>query len=210
MSPLLNDSDKRWWLEMEDRVREMLVDLGPLGFAIDHHSYRKGWTDDARCLLRREPAEALCRARDRLPSGLNFKVFDGWRPWEIQQVCARDAEERLRQEHPDWSDEQVAARVRVMAPPSRIVPRLASHRYGGAVDVTIIDGDGNELDMGVRVGHVSTTESDLLHYELLESEPGSRERLARDNRRLLIRSLGPEGFAPYLAEFWHWDYSRDL
>jgi D-alanyl-D-alanine dipeptidase len=201
----LSESDRAWWIGLEERVVADLVDLGERGFLVDHVCWRRGWTDDPRVLLRRSAAEGLERARDALPAGHNLKVFDGWRPWPVQQRCAERAEGQIRAAHPDWPPEQVAAQVWRMAPPARVVPRLASHRYGGAVDVTVVAADGAELEMGVAVNHCTDERSDLLHYHLRD-DLSAAEAGYRANRGVLIRAMASGGYGPYLAEFWHWDY----
>jgi D-alanyl-D-alanine dipeptidase len=96
-----------------------------------------------------------------------------------------------------------------MAPPARIVPRLGSHRYGGAFDLTLVDAKGKELDMGVPVDYVAGPEAQLLFYEFI-AKPSAKEIRARDNRRILIKAMTVGGFDPYLEEFWHWNYLGDV
>jgi len=206
---ILTERDAAWWIAMEEQVSAHLVDLADYGFVVDHSCLRHGWTDDPRVLLRRRAAEALVRARDTLPDGCNFKVFDGWRPWAIQQRCADQAEAQIRDAHPEWSEARVAEHVARMAPRIRIVPHLGSHRYGGAVDLTIVGPDGAELDMGVPVDYCTGPEADLLHYHLMP-DLGDAERLCRENRSMLISAMAAGGFDPYLPEFWHWGYRGDL
>ncbi|MBN2583481.1 MAG: hypothetical protein JXL80_10460 [Planctomycetes bacterium] len=206
---IMTERDRQWWIAMEEQVREHLVDLADYGVVIDHRCFQEGWTDDPRILLRRRAAEALVVARDALPAGHNFKVLDGWRPWEIQQRCADHAEAEIRAAHADWSETQVAEHVARMAPRIRVVPRLASHRYGGAVDLTIVGPDGAELNMGVPVDCCTTPAADLLHYHL-QNDLGPDETTYRENRSMLIRAMTAGGYEPYLAEFWHWGYRGDL
>ena len=204
-----NEQDRAWWVALEQRVAESVVDLAPYGFVLAPRPYERGWTDEARCHLRPGVAEALARARDALPAEHNFKILDAHRPWSIQQKYAERSESRIRDAHPDWSDEQVREHLWRMAPPARVVSRLASHRYGGAVDLMVLGPHGRELNMGVPAGYVGGAESYLLHYELRDELDGD-ERLFRDNRRVLIRAMQAAGFQPYLPEFWHWGYDRDL
>ena len=206
---ILTEQQRAWWIAMEDAVLADLVDLGERGFAIDAVCFRRGWTDDPRVRVRSGVADALERARYALPAGHTFKVYDGWRPWALQQRCAERAETAIRQSHADWTDEQVAAHVQRMAPRIRVVPRLSSHRYGGAVDLTLLGPGAEDLDMGVPVSHNTDSRADLLHYHL-RGDLTPEERAFRDNRTLLIRAMGIAGFDPYLAEFWHWGYKGDL
>jgi D-alanyl-D-alanine dipeptidase len=206
---MLTAADEAYWLAKERQVVATLVNLADFGFVCRNECFKKGWSSDSRCLAQRAVAEALERARAHLPAGHNFMVVDGWRPWPVQEACARDVERRIRQGHPDWTDEAVSEQLWKMAPPIRVVPRLASHRYGGAVDLTILDAGGRELDMGVPLSYVTGPEAALLYYELRDGLSDA-ERTFRENRRLLIRSMAAGGFSPYLEEFWHWEYRRNL
>lgn len=206
---ILTETDHAWWIDAEQRIKEHLVSLEGRGFVLSYRPHAEGWTDEKGIFLRRGAAEALERARDALPAGHTFEVFDGWRPWEFQQRYADRCELKIRAAHPDCPDAQVAAGVARMAPRIRIVPRLGSHRYGGAVDVTVLDAQGRALDMGVAVGHCTDDRSDLLHYHFIDA-PTDAERQIRQNRTILIQAMQAGGFSPYLAEFWHWNYNADL
>ena len=201
--------DEAYWLAKEEAILPLLVDLADYGFVVEHDCHLQGWTDDPRVLLRRGAAERLQQARDTLGPGQNFRVLDGWRPWAVQEAVAEDARRQIAEAHPDWTESQIDAQLQIMAPPARIVPLLGSHRYGGAVDLTIVGADGVDLEMGVPVNYVIGPEAALLHYEFLE-ELTERARAGRQNRRLLIRAMEAAGFDPYLPEYWHWGIARDL
>lgn len=201
--------DESYWIAKEDEIIPLLVDLAAYGFRTDHDCRRHGWTDDPRVLVRKRVAEALVKAKAALPAGVNFRVVDGWRPWAVQKVVADDALAKIRSAHPDWPEDQIQSQLWTMAPPARIVPRLGSHRYGGAVDLTLIGADGEDLDMGVPLNYLTGPEAGLLHYEF-RRDLTRRERIGRANRRVLLRAMEQAGFDPYLPEYWHWNYNRDL
>jgi D-alanyl-D-alanine dipeptidase len=201
--------DESYWIAKEDEIVPLLADLAGYGFRTEHDCFRRGWTDDPRVLVRKGVAEAMVKAKAALPAGLNFRVVDGWRPWAVQKVVADDALKKIQSAHPDWPPEEIQRQLWTMAPPARIVPRLGSHRYGGAVDLTLIGADGADLEMGVPLNHVTGPEAALLHYEFRE-DLTERERLARSNRRILLRAMEHAGFDPYLPEYWHWNYHRDM
>ena len=204
-----DDTDTDYWLAKEGEVAKELVDLSGCGVVIGSRCYDKGWTDDPRIFARKGAAEALVTAKNNLPSGLNIKVFDGWRPWKYQERIAAAAYRKIRSYHPDWTDDDVRAYQWKMAPPARIVPRFASHRYGGAFDVTLVDENGDECDMGVPVGYNGGPETQLLWYHLL-TNPDAKARAIKSNRSVLITAMSTAGFQPYLEEFWHWNYLRDV
>ena len=205
----LTPQDEAYWIAKEEEIVSLQVDLAEYGFLTDHDCFRSGWTDDPRVLVRRGVAEALVRAKAELPADLSFRVVDGWRPWAIQKVIAEDARGKIALAHPEWTAEQIDRQLWTMAPPARIVPRLGSHRYGGAVDLTLVGPDGKDLEMGVSLNYVAGTEASLLHYEFREGL-GEREALGRRNRRTLLRAMEAAGFEPYLPEYWHWNYNRDM
>ena len=201
--------DESYWIAKEDEIIPVLVDLAGYGFRTEHDCCRRGWTDDPRVMVRKGVAEALVRAKAALPAGVNFRVVDGWRPWAVQKVVADDALKQIRSAHTDWTEEQIQKQLWTMAPPARIVPRLGSHRYGGAVDLTLIGADGADLEMGVPLNYLSGPEAALLHYEF-RRDLTRRERTGRANRRILLRAMEHAGFDPYLPEYWHWNYNRDM
>ncbi len=203
------DSDTKYWIAKEKEIEKIVVDLADYGFVIHSSSHAKGWNNDPRLFGRIGAVEALVKAKESLPDGMNIKVYDGWRPWELQEKAAARAKEKIATAHPDWTEEEVAEHQWKMAPPARIVPRFGSHRYGGAFDITLVDAEGEEVDMGVCVGYNTGPEAALFFYEFLEN-PDERELTAKKNRKIMIDSMRSAGFNPYMEEFWHWNYLRDM
>jgi D-alanyl-D-alanine dipeptidase len=130
-----------------------------------------------RCFLRHEPAKQLVKANKALvKNGFRFKMFDCYRPLPVQQ--------RL------WDKFQNASYV---TPPSK----GSMHNRGLAVDLTIVDSTGQELDMGTpfdffgkQAHHTYTKFSDTV--------------LA--NRSLLKSMMGIVGFNSIRTEWWHYSY----
>jgi zinc D-Ala-D-Ala dipeptidase len=77
------------------------------------------------------------------------------------------------------------------------------HSYGMAVDVTLIDRNGNELDMGTPFddlterSHPKLEEGFVIKGELTQSQI--------DNRHLLRDAMIHSGFAGISTEWWHYD-----
>jgi D-alanyl-D-alanine dipeptidase len=128
-----------------------------------------------RCFLHRDAAALLARATDLAArQGLKLKIFDAFRPSEAQWV--------LWNHTPD---------PEFLADPRRGSP----HSRGAAVDLTLADGMGRELDMGTgfdaftplsRHGNVALSES------------------AQRNRFLLLGLMTAAGFDFYRNEWWHY------
>lgn len=77
------------------------------------------------------------------------------------------------------------------------VPEVAGHPTGGAVDVRILDVDGNELDMGTKA-HEFSNESYTFNPFFTKNVWLNRQKL----RQCMLAA----GFAPYDGEWWHFSY----
>lgn len=133
--------------------------------------------DCARCLLRPEAAQALLKAHRALQrQGLGLKMFDCYRPRPYQQ--------RLwdKVPNPDY-----------VTPPEK----GSMHSRGAAVDLTIVDAQGNELDMGTPYDYFGRE----AHYDYTRL-PGK----VLANRRLLRRTMEAAGFQGIRTEWWHFSF----
>ena len=153
------------------------------------------------CSLRRSAAVLLEDALGRLPKGLTFKVYDAWRPVEVQRALFRRFYDSLRANNPDWNEERLTLETKkFVSLPSMDPERPSVHNSGGAIDLTIIEIDsGRELNMGT--GFDDFTERSLTaHFENSDCAE------IRDNRRLLYRIMTEAGFTNYPLEWWHYDH----
>jgi zinc D-Ala-D-Ala dipeptidase len=87
-------------------------------------------------------------------------------------------------------------------------PAIGSlHSFGMAVDVTIIDAHGREIDMGTPFDHMSP----LAHpeFEAQHLREGTLSQTQVDHRLLLRRVMTDAGFVGIDTEWWHFDATRD-
>ena len=77
------------------------------------------------------------------------------------------------------------------------------HNYGVAVDITIVDADGNELDMGTPVDHLGPEANIDRETELVRR--GIMSETARQNRLLLRKVMREAGFSTIRTEWWHFN-----
>jgi len=133
-----------------------------------------------RALLRREAAAALARVQRRARNeGMALKVFDGYRPVRATLAMV------------DWAQRTgQAALLR-----DGYIASRSQHNLGLAVDLTLIGGDGQELDMGTPFD----TFSSAAHTANATGEVAT-------NRRLLVLLMQAEGFTNYEKEWWHFSY----
>jgi len=214
----LTPNDRRYWLDMEKRIKHNLVDLSTFGFIVDHWCFHNGWTKDKHCLARPGIVEALDRARDNLPRGYNFKIFDGWRSRNIQKKASQETRSNLIKLHPDWSRQRITNALRSLCPfPASVLMDMGTHRFGGSLDLTVIDASGQELEMTTKkndAGEDTSTPDDsdqnyLLYFDNL-SKPTKEELEIRQNRHIMIGALEKVSFTSLMVEWWHWDYREDL
>ena len=152
----------------------------------------RGW-------VRQGVAERLARVAAALPDGLGLVVWDGYRPIATQAALYGAYLDELTMVHPDWpADALEQAAARYVTPPSRSVVAPPPHLTGGAVDLTLADGEGRAIPLG--------TDFDAFVPEAatrgLEDVPG-RER---DLRRVLFWAMHDQGFTSYHEEWWHFDH----
>ena len=91
--------------------------------------------------------------------------------------------------------------------------RGGRHNYGVAVDLTIVDGQGQPLDMGAGFDHFGreawvggdkdvTLAAYKAYVEGLHRQGLITEEAAR-NRVLLLEIMDSVGLRPYVKEWWH-------
>ena len=120
---------------------------------------------------------------------MTLVVWDGYRPIATQAALYNGYLDELTMVHADWpADALEDAAARYVTPPSRSALAPPPHLTGGAVDLTLGDGDGRPLDLG--------TDFDAFVPEAavraLEDAPGR----ARDLRRTLYWAMAGQGFTP--------------
>ena len=106
---------------------------------------------------------------------LRFKVFDGYRPIEAQQFLF----------------DKFPTDGFVSNPKDGAVP----HCRGVAIDLTLIDKNGDELDMGTDFDNFT----ELAYHGSTKVSP-----LAQKNRFLLLGIMSAAGFDFYSKEWWHY------
>ncbi|WP_244930566.1 M15 family metallopeptidase [Nocardioides sp. W7] len=152
----------------------------------------------ARALVRAGLADRLVAARRALPLGIAIRVVEGHRSVGDQRaiVAAYDAE--VRAAHPDVTDAATIARLvsRFVAP-----VEVAPHVAGAAVDLTLVDVCGDELDLGTPID-ATPEQSDGRCFTAANGIGPD----ARAHRDLLARVLGGAGLVNYPTEWWHWSF----
>lgn len=137
--------------------------------------------DCGECYLRKSTAKALVKANEEFKSlGYRIKLFDCYRPLSVQKKM--------------W---KILPGTHYVANPAK----GSKHNRGAAVDLTLVDAQGKELDMGTpfdffgkKAHHTCTT----LPKKVLE------------NRKLLKDVLNKYNFKSIFSEWWHYEYRPEM
>ncbi len=138
----------------------------------------------------------LRSAARELPAGIGLLVVEGHRTAAEQARRFAGYEERLRRAGIDDPAER-HRRASAFVSPVDVAPHCA----GAAVDLTLADAAGIELDMGGAVNGHRTGDEDRCPFDA----PGLSDA-ARRHRALLAQALRAAGFVNYPTEWWHWSY----
>jgi D-alanyl-D-alanine dipeptidase len=160
-------------IQITPETHHVKVDLA---YATDRNLTGKPIYKEAHCLLL-EPAEAALRQAVKLAANIamTLRIFDAYRPPQAQQVL--------------WD---------FLPDPTYIadLSRGSNHSRGTAVDLTLVDADGRDLDMGTGFDEMSV-ESEQFHKGL----PMHVQR----NRTLLLGVMLAAGFTYIPSEWWHYE-----
>lgn len=137
--------------------------------------------DCAECLLRLKTVKALVAAnKDFIKKGYKIKLYDCYRPLSIQKKM--------------W---EIVSNPKYVADPKK----GSIHNRGGAVDISLVDLNGKELDMGTT-------------FDFFGPEAGhnyikfSKQVLA--NRKFLKKVMIQNGFNSFDSEWWHYNLKAGL
>ena len=136
----------------------------------------------------------------KLPSIINLAISEGYRSLENQQASWDRSFKALREENSSWSDEEIEDKVKLVV--ARPHP-LANHHCGGAIDLTLVDIDGNLLDMS------SPYPDKGYGVEIRSKFPMFADGLTEEqaqNRKILLDVMVDTGFVWYPGEWWHYCY----
>ncbi len=195
MTEIVLMGDSRIAAVAVELVDEPLVDARSSGrFEL---SGLKAGQSDSFADLRLGLVARLAQAQSELPAGYRFLLVEGHRPYELQEHYFSSYREDLIRADPSLSDEasfQLASRY--VSPPS-----VAPHVSGAAIDLTLCDDEGHELDLGTRI-NATPEESEGGCY--FDASNISAE--ARHHRTILHRALTAAELVNYPTEWWHWSY----
>lgn len=151
----------------------------------------------AGAVVRASLADRLMAADIRLPAGIRLRVVEGHRPVEQQRAIIASYAATLRALHPGVDSVELERLTSRFVSPVDVAPHVA----GAAVDLTLVDVCGEELDMGTAID-ATPEESDGRCWTAADGIGSD----ARAHRALLAEVLGAQGLVNYPTEWWHWSF----
>jgi D-alanyl-D-alanine dipeptidase len=132
--------------------------------------------DCEACYLRYKTVKSLLKANEKfLKKGYRIVIYDCYRPLSIQKKM--------------WA---IVSNPKYVADPKK----GSIHNRGGAVDISLTDLEGKELDMGTSFdffGIEASHDCDQLPDEI------------KDNRKLLRKVMTQNNFKIFESEWWHYN-----
>jgi D-alanyl-D-alanine dipeptidase len=161
-----------------------------LRYATDNNFDGRVLYRDIDCAwLRAEAARGLEAAIDWLArhhAGHTLVVLDALRPQRVQEAI--------------WADVKGTPAARYFADPAR----GSIHSFGMAVDVTLLDAHGRELDMGSGFDEMNVKSHPALEAEQLALGAIAPAHVAA--REILRGAMAAGGFAGIPTEWWHFNH----
>jgi len=148
-----------------------------LKYATEDNFLHQKVYDCADCYLRKSTALALIKANEEfIKKGYRIKLYDCYRPLDIKKKM--------------W---KILPETDYVANPKK----GSKHNKGAAVDLTLVDSLGKELDMGTQFDFFGKE----AHHTYLNH---TKEVLA--NRKMLKEVLQKHNFKSIYNEWWHYEY----
>lgn len=168
------DYDTTQWTELVQLDSTIIIDMR---YATTNNFVKEKMYDCNRCFLRPKVAQKIVEAHLMLQEGGHgLKMLDCFRPRPIQQKL--------------WDKFKNPLYVTDPA-------KGSMHNRGAAVDLTIVDANGKQLDMGTPFDYFGK-EAHHAYTNL------SKEVLA--NRKLLLETMQAVELHPITTEWWHYSY----
>jgi D-alanyl-D-alanine dipeptidase len=178
VSRLITTVNDTTFVNLKDYSQDFVYDMK---YATADNFLKAKVYDCSECYLRYKTVKALIEANHQfIKKGFKIKLFDCYRPLDIQKKM--------------WA---IVPNPQYVANPSK----GSIHNRGGAVDITLVDFEGKELDMG--------TSFDFFGKEASHNYPGFSKEIM-SNRKLLRKTMKKAHFNSFDSEWWHYNLKTGL
>jgi D-alanyl-D-alanine dipeptidase len=180
----LEERTQKSLIELEDTTFIRLADYSDnfeydLRYATENNFLKTKVYDCAECYTLVKTAKALIKANDEfMRHGYKIKFFDCYRPNSVQYKM--------------W---EIVPNPQYVANPVK----GSIHNKGGAVDITLVTLNGDDLDMG--------TDFDFFGKRAYHDNLDLPEEIL-NNRKTLKETMERHGFWSVRTEWWHYNFSN--
>lgn len=166
------------FVNLKDYSSDFIYDMR---YATDNNFLKAQVYDCAECLIRYKTVKALIKANNAfMRKGFQIKLYDCYRPLDIQKRM--------------WT---IVSNPKYVADPSK----GSIHNRGGAVDITLVNLDGEAVNMGTDFDFFGKEASHK--YVNLPTDVIS-------NRKFLKKIMTASGFKSFDSEWWHYNLKSAL
>ncbi|CAD0009265.1 M15 family metallopeptidase [Flavobacterium chungangense] len=166
------------FVNLKEYSKDFIYDMK---YATEDNFLKAKVYDCAECFLRLKTVKALIAAnKEFMNKGYRIKLYDCYRPLSIQKKM--------------W---EIVSNPEYVADPKK----GSIHNRGGAVDISIVDAGGKEVDMGTPFDFFGIQASH--NYTKLSKKVIS-------NRKFLRKIMAKNGFNSFDSEWWHYNLKTGL
>jgi D-alanyl-D-alanine dipeptidase len=214
-------------IQYKDLVKIKVVDNGELLVNVNkydptiemiHENQEMSQYTGDNILVRDSVAKKLANINNQLINGEKLLVVFGYRHPNVQKLYFDIEKKRISCENPDLSKEDLIEKTHIF----NVVPDVAGHPCGAAVDITIVDKNGQKLDMGTGIADFNSTNrmavkmaiysdkiTKIADFDSDDKIPTYSNKITKkqlENRLKLHDLMVSENFAPFYEEWWHFSY----
>lgn len=172
--------------------------------------------------LRRGVLERLIQAQRSLQQqhpNWRILIFDAYRPIAVQQYMvdysftqAVAAQGKTVEQLTPHDRQTILEEVyQFWAVPSHDPATPPPHSTGAAIDITLVDATGQEIDMGSPIDEMSPRSFPDYFADKSNSSLPEAVRIAIHNNRLLLKQIMTDaGFQQHPKEWWHFSWGDQL
>lgn len=173
-----DDEFQQKFINIKELSSEFIFDIK---YATQDNFLKQVVYDCPECFLLKETANALISAqKDFKKLGYRIKIFDCYRPLSVQKKM--------------W---KILPGTNYVANPAK----GSKHNRGAAVDLTLVDSEGNEVDMG--------TPFDFFGKKAHHTYTNLPENVLK-NRKILKEIMDKHNFKSIYSEWWHYEYRPQM
>jgi len=165
--------------------------------------------------LRQGVLSALIVAQKYLAAqypGWKLKVFDAYRPVEVQKFMVEHTfkeileQKGLKKEDLSQAEEKLIWQqvYTIWAVPSNNLQTPPPHSTGAAIDLTLVNEKGEDLDMGGEIDELSARSEPNYYQDKPEGI------IYQSRREILLNVMFKAGFRRHLGEWWHFSLGDQM